>query len=131
MADKILQVYGSVGGGSTFNDAANVDIPQKGVIRKVNFMTKFTGSFATDMAYSYELSFLPTNRFDVNGDYGNVIARQRGDIEVQGTDYSATIPQFCLSGLEFRVEIAQRLYLHIITTAVLSIQVQADVYIDV
>lgn len=123
MADAILQMYASTLGSGTSNSAAFVDVPQSGRIRKIQFCPIIRGMFSgagTDFSMWYEVSTLPTNRMLNNGDYGNVFGRVCWNIESAVTTSgasSAVIQSQEVTGLDFRIVVGLRLFLHVYMSA--------------
>lgn len=139
MADAILQMYGNTPGVGTTNALAIVDVPQSGRLRKVRFLPILRGittlGSATDFACLMEVSTLPTARFFNNGDFGNVIARASFTVENMFTTSgggSSTIASEEVTGLDFRLTIGLRLFLHVNLTIVPTAQDDfiVDLYLD-
>jgi len=137
--DKILQLYASTLGSGVSNSAAFADIPQKGTVRQVQFMPIIRGTLlsgGTDFSAWGEVSVLPTNRMYNNGDYGNVFARASWAIEGQMTTSgagAAAISAQEVSGLQFKVEVGQRLFLHVYQSATPTTEDEwvVNIFIDV
>lgn len=122
--DAILQLYASTLGSGTTNSAAFADFPQRGRVRKIQFMPiirGFIGSPGSDYTAWAEISTLPTNRMFNNGDYGNVFARASWATDTtlvtSGAAGSGVIGSQEVTGLDFRVEVGLRVFLHIYQSA--------------
>lgn len=138
MADAILQMYASTLGSGTANSAAFVDVPQSGRLRKIQFMPVVRGIVsAAELNFSmwYEISTLPTNRMFNNGDYGNVYGRYSWNIEgnlVTSGSSAASVDSAELTGLDFRIVVGLRVFLHIYMSATPATQDEhvVNLYID-
>lgn len=138
MPDAILQMYASTLGAGTANSAAFVDVPQSGRIRKIQFMPVvrgFAGAANVDFSMWYEISTLPTNRMFNNGDYGNVYGRYSWNAETGLTTTGAaslTIDSAEITGLDFRIVVGLRIFLHIYMSATPATQDEhvVNLYVD-
>lgn len=136
MADSILQLYASTLGAGVSNAAAFADFPQRGKIRKIQFMPVIRGFLSGDFTAWAEVSTLPTNRMFNNGDYGNVMARSSWTMDTviatSGGASSGTLTSQEITGLDFRAEVGLRVYLHIYMSATPATQDEwvVNLYID-
>lgn len=131
MADAILQMFGNTLGAGTTNSLAFVDLPQSGRVRKIVMMPIWRGYGAGDIAAIFEVSTLPTARFFNNGDFGNVMARGSWSVDIT-TSGGLGLNVVEITGLDYRVSVGQRLFLHVYVNAIPTGQDDCivDVYLD-
>lgn len=138
MADAILQMFGNTLGVGTTNSVAFVDVPQSGKIRKIRMLPVFRGTVGigfADAAFIFEVSTLPTARWNNNGDYGNVFARGSWCVEAALATQGGGMTQMDaqeITGLDYRISVGQRIYLHVYASVIPATQDDClvDLYID-
>ena len=128
MALEIIGLYGSIVGG-TQNAVAQIDIPQDGVIRGLDWDMTLDLDLDNEVGDA-ELSFIATNQLsqnDVRGRISSVSGRLALVTAVGGHVNSI---QKWIGGFELMVSGGERLFLHVVSTAGVGGDIRLNIHFD-
>lgn len=128
MALEIISMFGSITGG-TQDALAQIDVPQDGVLRGIDWDLFHSLDADTESA-AVELSFIATNQIiqnDIRGRISSISAQVTVLTAVGGHVGSA---QKWIGGFELMLSGGERLFLNVLSTVGVTGQVRCNLHFD-
>ena len=112
---EIIGMYGTIGGG-TENALAQVDVPQDGVLRGIDWDCS-ANLDADSEGCDIELSFIATNQLSSNDTRGRISSVGVVAVVLTAVGVDSVSMQKWIGGMELALAGGERLYLHVVSTA--------------
>ncbi len=128
MALEVIGMYATIAGG-TENAIAQVDVPQDGVLRAIDWDLNMNFD-ADDEAAQIELSFIATNQATQNDVRGRISSISSRATVLTAVGINSVSVQKFVGPFELMVSGGERLYLHSAATAGVTGDMRCNLHFD-
>lgn len=125
---EIIGMYGAIVGG-TQNALAQIDIPQDGVVRGVDWDV-FANTDADDESITCEFSFIATNQITSNDTRGRISSISAQLAVLSATSGHVIALQKWVGPFELVVSGGERLYIHVSSVVGVTGAVRLNIHFD-
>lgn len=128
MALEIIGMFGGIVGGAQ-DSIAQIDIPQDGVIRGIDWDMHADLNAALESSMC-ELSFIATNQFVVNDVRGRISSVSASATVLTAVGLATVFIQKWVGPFELMVSGGERLFLHVLSSVAVVGQVRLNLHFD-
>ena len=127
MALEIIGMFGTITGG-TQDAIAQVDVPQDGVLRGLDWDLNPIPLITTQV--NVELSFIATNQLLANDVRGRISSVGLNCVVLTAVGVNTTTVQKWIGSIELMLSGGERLYLHSVTSAGVAGSLRCNIHFD-